>query len=57
MPTKKSLPSTDIAVWLSYSLDFLSQGVPQQGVETVEVPRLGGVVHEGGSEVCAVDRG
>ena len=55
MPTKKSLPRTNITVRFSYSLNFLSQGVTQQRIKMIEVPFLGILVHKRASEVSSID--
>ena len=56
MPTKKSLPSSNITIRLSNSLNFLSQGVSEERVETVEVPLSCILIHESSGKVSSIDR-
>lgn len=55
VPTKKSLPASDITVGFSDTLNLLCQGVLQDGVEVVHVPRTCGGVHETSGEIGPID--
>ena len=46
MPTKKSLPGSNITIGLCDSFDFIGNGVSEQRVQGVEIPSSSSGVHE-----------
>lgn len=55
MPAKQGLPSPDVAVRAVDASDSVLKSVLQDGVELVEVPAAGSLIHQGSNQIGAVD--
>ena len=56
VPAKKSLPGPDVAVGGGHSSHILRDCVPEQRIESVQIPLSASFIHEAADQVCPVER-